>query len=67
MPARLLYPGKLLVTIKGEREIFHGKNKVKKFLFGNLALQKTLEGNVSLKRMLMTQGVNSPRTDNQIS
>ena len=46
---RLLYPGKLLVTIDEESKIFHEKNKFKQNLSTNQAIQKILEGKLQPK------------------
>jgi hypothetical protein len=37
---RLLYPGKLSITIDGETKVFHDKTKFKHYLSTNVALQR---------------------------
>jgi hypothetical protein len=41
---RLLYPTKLLTTIKEETKIFHDKTKFTHYIFINLALQRIIDG-----------------------
>jgi hypothetical protein len=41
---RLLYPGKLSITIDGENKIFHDKTKFTQYLSINLSLQKIIDG-----------------------
>ena len=41
---RQLYPAKLLFTINAENKTFQNKNKFKKFVATNPALQKVIEG-----------------------
>ena len=44
MPARLLYPTKLSITIDGETKIFQDKAKFKQYLSTNPALQRIVDG-----------------------
>jgi hypothetical protein len=41
---RLLYPGKLLITIDRETKIFHDKTKLTQHLPTNAALQRIMDG-----------------------
>jgi hypothetical protein len=47
---RLLYTAKLSITIDGEIKIFHDKNKFKKYLSTNTALQKIINGKLQHKK-----------------
>jgi hypothetical protein len=49
--SRLLYPAKLSVVIDGENKIVQVKVKFKQYLSTNLALQRVLEGKLSLKEI----------------
>jgi hypothetical protein len=42
MPARLLYPAKLSITIDGETKVFHDKTKFTEYLSTNPALQRII-------------------------
>ena len=42
MPARLLFPAKLSVTIDGETKVFHDKTKFTHYLSTNPALQRII-------------------------
>jgi hypothetical protein len=44
MPARLLYPAKLSITIDGETKVFHDKTKFTHYLSMNPALQRIIKG-----------------------
>ena len=44
MPAQLLYPAKLSITIDGETKVFHDKNKFTENLSTNIALQRIIKG-----------------------
>jgi hypothetical protein len=41
---RLLYPGKLSITVDGETKIFHDKTKFTQYLSTNPALQRIIKG-----------------------
>jgi hypothetical protein len=42
MPARLLYPAKLSITIDGETKVLHDKTKFTHYLSMNPALQRII-------------------------
>jgi hypothetical protein len=43
LPAQLLYPAKLSITIEGETKIFHDKTKFTQYLSTNPALQRIIK------------------------
>jgi hypothetical protein len=47
---RLLYPAKLSITIDGENQLFHEKNKCTQYLSTNSALQKIIDGKLQHKK-----------------
>jgi hypothetical protein len=49
MPARLLYPVKLSITIDGETKVFHDKTKFTQYLSMNPSLQRTIKGKLQHK------------------
>jgi hypothetical protein len=55
LPAQLLYPAKLAITINGGNKIFHDKTKFKQYLLTNTALQKILEEKLQPKEVNYTQ------------
>ena len=46
---RLLYPGKLSITIDGETKVFHNKTKFTHYLSTNPALQRIIKGKLQHK------------------
>jgi hypothetical protein len=50
MPARLLYPAKLSITIGGKSKVFHDKTKFSKYISTNPAIQRIMSGNFKTKR-----------------
>jgi hypothetical protein len=44
MPARLLYPAKLSITIDGETKVFHDKTKFTQYRSRNPVLQRIIKG-----------------------
>ena len=46
---RLLYPGKLSITIDGETKLFHDKTKFTQYLSTNPALQRIIKGKLEHK------------------
>jgi hypothetical protein len=55
MPAKILYPAKLPITIDGENKIFHDKTKLKEYPSITLALQKVLRRKFQPKDSYHTQ------------
>jgi hypothetical protein len=51
---RLLYPAKLSITIDGETEVFHDKNKFTQYLSTNPALQRIIDGKFQHKEEYYT-------------
>jgi hypothetical protein len=45
MPAQLLYPAKLSITIDGETKVFHDKAKFTQYFSMNPALQRIIKDN----------------------
>jgi hypothetical protein len=46
---RLLYQGKLSITMDRETKILHDKSKFTQYIFTNLALQRIIDGKVQHK------------------
>jgi hypothetical protein len=49
MPARLLYPLKLSITIDGETKVFHDKTKFIQYISTNPTLQRIIKGKLQQK------------------
>jgi hypothetical protein len=46
---RLIYPGKLLITVDGETKVFHDKTKFTQYLSTNPAFQRIIKGKLQQK------------------
>ena len=55
MPAQTIYPVKVLITIAGERKIFHNKIKFKVYLSINPGLEKAIKGKLQAEEVKHTQ------------
>jgi hypothetical protein len=55
MPAQLLYPTKLSITIDGKIKILYNKTKFKQYLSINPVIQKILEAKLQYKEGNYTQ------------
>ena len=65
MPAQVLYPAKLSITIDGETKVFHDKTKFTHYLSTNPALQRIItEKNKIQGRKLCPRKRRQPQEQN---